>query len=290
MSTVALVGACAGTVSVLGAWPQLIRLGRGRTSAGVSSTAALLQLVATVGWLTYGSLIADGTQVVTNLLCLIPVLGVVIHLTRETRTVLPHLAVGTGWAAALGIGGYLGGSGLVGALCFTLALFVRLPQLREVLVSRVLVGLSPASSALATLASLLWSVYGLLHHDTAVLAASTFALSVNSVVLLRRCPPRQVLLAAVAGRFGRAPAYAVRPLVALVGAGPTVRNAVPARAPRLPRPRTRNVEVLATGARTGLAQSLSRSGVRRPPSQRQARPAPATGPPPARSRRRSARR
>lgn len=287
MSTVAVLGSCAGTVSVLGSWPQVLRLARGRTAAGVSTATALMQLLACAGWLTYGALIADGAQVLTNVACLVPFTAVMAYLLAHARpALLPLALVSLAWSGAVAATGVATGGAGVGVLCVALSLVMRVPQLREVFLAKALVGLSPATCGFAALGSALWTTYGLLNGDVAVVASSVVALAINSVVLARRCPPRRVLLATADGRFGAAPALAVRPLVALAASGALqpARQRHPA---GLAAARPGGVSgsrihgsraAVALSARRASGHAPSPSWARRPPSLQPRRPAPAAGP------------
>ncbi|GAA4591160.1 uncharacterized protein with PQ loop repeat [Actinoplanes octamycinicus] len=191
------------------AWPQVFLSCVRRRTGGLSPAACLFGLVMPVGWVTYGLLIGDRLQVVTNVLNLVAGVAVLAALLatqprlRSARTLRGAgglsgavlLAIGTATAAAaLPQVTAARAAGLLGAVLATGSFLSALPQPMALLRDRTqdVSGLSPARFRLAAAASGSWLVYGLGTGQPAVWAAAlvglSSALTVCAVLAARRAP------------------------------------------------------------------------------------------------------
>ncbi|WIM95212.1 SemiSWEET transporter [Actinoplanes oblitus] len=191
------------------AWPQVFLSCVRRRTGGLSPAACLLGVVMPAGWLTYGLLIEDRIQVVTNALNLVAGVAVLIALLatqprlRSARALRGAgglagavlAAVGTAAAsAALPQVTAARAAGLLGAVLAIGALLSALPQPLALLRNRAqdVSGLSPARFRLGAAASGSWLIYGLGTGQPAVWAAAlvglSSALTVCAVLTARRAP------------------------------------------------------------------------------------------------------
>lgn len=211
---ITLLGLLAATVGVASSVPQLQRLRRSGTTAGLSAASTTLGTVSVLAWLTYGTAEHDPAQMIANAPAALLAIATLVLLARHRgRPVLLAVAA----AGAVLVLGVLIGPGIaaVGALATTVGTVRQLPQVRLAVRGGDLRGLAPAGYALAMTSALVWSLYGIGRGDTAVVASSLLSLVCNAVVLSRRVPPRVLLRAAATGRLG-APA---RTLVTAAGLG-----------------------------------------------------------------------
>ena len=188
-------------------WPQVYRsVARGRTT-GLSATACFLGVAMPIGWITYGLLIGDRLQVVTNSVTGGAGLAVLIALlSRQTelRTVR-KLALSAGAAAgvllaalfsavAAALPGVTGThvAPMLGSVLAVAATLAAVPQPLSLLRDRNqdLTGISPLRWRLAVLACSSWCSYGLLTGQAAVwssaLAGLAGAAIVCAVLITRR--------------------------------------------------------------------------------------------------------
>ncbi|AEV87885.1 hypothetical protein ACWT_6874 [Actinoplanes sp. SE50] len=165
------------------AWPQVFLSCVRRRTGGLSPAAVLLSVAMPAGWLTYGLLIGDRIQVVSNTLNLIAGVAVLIALlagrpnlrgaasiagpvffaicAAASSVLLPHVT-----AARAGA--------LLGTVLALSSLLSALPQPVALLRDRAqdISGLSAARFRLATAASSAWLVYGLGTGQPAVWASA----------------------------------------------------------------------------------------------------------------------
>ncbi|BCJ42163.1 hypothetical protein GCM10010168_64590 [Actinoplanes ianthinogenes] len=176
------------------AWPQVFLSCVRRRTGGLSPAACLLAVVMPVGWLTYGLLIGDRLQEVTNILNLTAGVAVLVALLatqpglRSARTLrgagglagaVLIAIVATASAAALPQVTASRAAGMLGTVLATGAFVSALPQPLALLRDRArdVSGLSPARFRLAAGASGSWLVYGLGTGQPAVWAAALVGLS-----------------------------------------------------------------------------------------------------------------
>lgn len=207
-----VLGLLAAAVGIASSIPQLRRLRRSGTTAGLSAASTTLGTVSVLAWLTYGTAERDPAQMIANAPSALLAIATLALLARHRGR--PVLLVLAGLGALVVLAVLLGpGTAAVGVLATTVGTVRQLPQVRLAVRGGDLRGLAPGTYALALSSAVVWAAYGLGRHDTAVVASSLLALVCNAIVLLRRVPPRSVLQAAAAGRLG-APA---RSLVTAAG-------------------------------------------------------------------------
>ncbi|MFI1992303.1 SemiSWEET transporter [Actinoplanes sp. NPDC020271] len=191
------------------AWPQVFLSCVRRRTGGLSPAACLLSVAMPAGWLTYGLLISDPIQVVSNTFNLLAGVAVLIALLA-TR---PHLRSARALAGAAGLAGTVlfaicvsagtavlpqispsRAGALLGTVLAVSSLVSALPQPLALLRDRAqdMSGLSPTRFRLAAAASGSWLVYGLGTGQPAVWASAsvgvTSALIVCLVLAARRAP------------------------------------------------------------------------------------------------------
>jgi uncharacterized protein with PQ loop repeat len=187
-----MLGAVASFFSLSSVVPQVLRALRTRDVAGVSWATAVMSLATYSLWVVYAFSVADGVQVVNNVLsfALLGALALAVHRAGG--------AGGAGWAApravlysaavALVIVDMLGAFAL--AMTATAISSVRMvPQARLALSGTSLSGLDPLALVLGWAGMVLWSVYGALAGDVGVLLCSGIALVMQTVILRARVRP-----------------------------------------------------------------------------------------------------
>jgi uncharacterized protein with PQ loop repeat len=193
------LGLLAAALSMSLPWPQVWRSCAQRRTTGLSATAVWLGVAMPIGWITYGLLIGDRLQVMTNtvtggagLAVLAAVLLTRIDL-RSRRTLLTTAgaaAVVAGTAALSALAAALPGIsgkqaapalGVVLALAATLS---AIPQPLALLRDRAqdLSGLSPLRWRLGVAACSCWMLYGLSLGEVAVWASALVGLTSAAIV------------------------------------------------------------------------------------------------------------
>lgn len=235
------LGCLGATLSIALPWPQVWRCWAGRRTTGLSASATWLGVALPIGWITYGLLLGDPIQIVTNLITgtagiavLAALLGARLDLRRGRKllvtaagaaVVLTAVALSGALAALPGydgphvaplLGGLLAGTSIVAAL----------PQPMSLLRDRTqdLSGLSMLRWQLAAAAATAWFGYGLATGQAAVWASASAGLA-------------GALIVCVMLRRSRAALAATRPVVGrgvacVPSSRAAVRTAGPARAPR----------------------------------------------------------
>ncbi|WP_459642810.1 PQ-loop domain-containing transporter [Kineococcus sp. NUM-3379] len=210
------VGLTAATLGVLTSVPQVARLLRDPRAEGLSPASSLLGVLAAGSWLTYGVLLLDPAQLVGNVPGLLGAVLTAALVYRRTGLRQAHGQVLTAaWALALAGVWFLAGVQGVGIAATVVSLVKMAPQIGVVLRGGSLAALSPGTYLLATVAAVLWTVYGLALGQGSVIACSAISAVLSAFVLSRRCPPRRVVLALHAGRWGAPGRVLVRPVLAL---------------------------------------------------------------------------
>lgn len=206
-------GWAAVVVGILGAWPQVLRVVRTRSTQGVSWVSAVLGALCMAVWLGYGVVVSDHVQVANNLLALLAagtLCGLLMAYARPR--VLPALSLAVG-VLGVALAAWLGAGAVGLAVAASLLSIARMvPQVRLALGSSELFGLCPWSTLLGLLAAVLWLGYGLAVTDVAVTVTSFVAAGLYAVVTLRRLPPRRTTCSLAAGRLGPVVARAAGPL------------------------------------------------------------------------------
>ncbi|GIF14978.1 SemiSWEET transporter [Actinoplanes teichomyceticus] len=195
---ITVLGWFAAALSMALLWPQVWTSCVRRRTAGLSLTATWLGVALPVGWVTYGLLIGDRVQVVTNTVAAVAGVAVLTALL-VTQPALSRRRAGAGAGAALvlllataaaagaaqlpGIGGRAAGS-VLGAVLTVAVVVANIPQPLALLRDRGqdLSGVSPARWAFAAAANLCWSGYGHGVAQPAVLICGLTGLASSLVV------------------------------------------------------------------------------------------------------------
>ncbi|MBG0560095.1 SemiSWEET transporter [Actinoplanes aureus] len=193
------------------AWPQVYRSCVRRRTGGLSATACMLSVAMPIGWVTYGLLIGDPLQVVTNTVSSLTGLAILAALLitqphlRSGRALL--MSAGTAGAVLLAVAGsaalaalpqVTGGraAAMLGMILAGVSLVSAVPQPLALLRDRTqdLSGLSPLRWWLAVSACASWLLYGLGTGQPAVWASAlvgvTSASIVCGVLVSRQFAPR----------------------------------------------------------------------------------------------------
>ncbi|WP_432564278.1 SemiSWEET family transporter [Kineococcus sp. SYSU DK003] len=210
---ISVLGLAAAALGIVTGVPQILRLLKSTDASGLSYSSAVLGVLASGTWLTYGLLLLDPAQLVAN----VPGLGcavvTVVLAAHRLGLRLSTAAVATAaWVPVVAGAFALGGVVLVGMVATAVSLVKMLPQVRTVLRREPLGGLSPATFFLTQVSATMWTVYGLATAQTSVVVCSAVSAVLAGVVLSRRCPPLAVARALHYGRLGVAGRLLVRPL------------------------------------------------------------------------------
>src|SRR4051812_8276762 len=191
---IAVLGFLAAALSISVVWPQVWRSCRHGRTLGISPTTAWLGIALNVCWLSFGVLVGDPAQIVTNALVGVGNTAVLIALLRAQ----PHLRRGrmllrtaTGAAALIGVAAasllsVLALGAHPGAVAATLSGIVSLvgaaaglPQPMRLLRDRTqdVSGLSPARWRLGAGSCASWVSYGWLNDEPAVWLSAGFGLT-----------------------------------------------------------------------------------------------------------------
>jgi uncharacterized protein with PQ loop repeat len=237
----AALGFLAAALSIALIWPQVWLSCRHGRTLGLSPTTTWLGVALNLCWLTFGLLIGDPAQIVTNAVVgtgntavLAALLLSQPHL-RERRVVL-RTAAGAGLLAALALGSLasvavLGAEPAVVAVSFgsvisLVGALAALPQLLSILFDRTqdLSGMSPARWYLGAGSCASWTTYGWLNSQPNVWLGAGFGLicAVTTCAVLRSrrpvdaFPDPRPVLAGAGRRVGElvCPAHARAVLVA----------------------------------------------------------------------------
>jgi uncharacterized protein with PQ loop repeat len=189
----AALGFLAAALSIALIWPQVWLSCRHGRTLGLSPTTSWLGVALNLCWLTFGVLIGDPAQIVTNVVVgtgntavLAALLLAQPHL-REKRTLL-RTAAGAGVLAALAAGSaacvtVLGAepavvAAVLGSVIALVGALAALPQLLSILFDRTqdLSGMSPARWYLGAGSCASWTTYGWLNHQPTVWLGAGFGL------------------------------------------------------------------------------------------------------------------
>lgn len=229
----AVLGCLGATLSMLLPWPQVYRCWAARRTTGLSPTACWLGVAMPIGWITYGLLLGDEFQVVTNSVTGGAGAAVLVALLmsrldlRRGRTLVVTMAGAAGVVTAALVSGLAAAlpefdgsevAPVLGVLLAGTAVLAAVPQPLSLLRDRNqdLSGLSPLRWRLAAASGATWFSYGLVSGQLPVwLSASAGLLSALVVCTL--------LVVNKAPAATSAPAPALTPAPAVVSA----RAAVP---------------------------------------------------------------
>ena len=188
-----MLGAVASFFSVSSVVPQVLRALRTRDVAGVSWATSVMSLAAYTLWVVYAFAVADGVQVLNNVLSFALLGALALAVARAGG------AAGAGWAApgavllsaalALVVVEVLGAFALAMA-CTALSAVRMVPQARLAVSGTPLSGLDPLALLLGWVGHVLWAGYGVLAGDLGVLVCSGMAFALQTAVVRARFPLR----------------------------------------------------------------------------------------------------
>ena len=181
------IGLLAATVGITVTAPQVLRLVRTPNADGMSHGSAVLGLLATTTWLTYGVMITDAPQILANVPGIVGAVAIyVLVVTRGGFAWRPGLAGALTWAALITAAFVLRGPQTVGMLATAVTLVARVPQVHTVFRSTSLAALSRTSMLLGAASASLWLSYGILTADMPVWTSSSAVLVLTAVILGRQ--------------------------------------------------------------------------------------------------------
>ncbi|MHA6512113.1 PQ-loop domain-containing transporter [Tessaracoccus sp. Z1128] len=183
-------GWVAAAIGVASNLPQLIRILRARTSAGVSLRLWQISAATTGAWMVHGFLVQKGQMQWPNLLMSLLGLVIVVFVLRDRKqAVAPQLVLPVVLAAALS-----GSELLFGAMAFGLVIAVpqlygQVSQLREMVSAPDLSGVSVGYLSIMLVVQVMWFIFGLYTFDWALIicaGAMTAVCSINLTVFIVR--------------------------------------------------------------------------------------------------------
>lgn len=179
------LGWTAAAVGMLSALPQLITLLRSRSTEGCSLLLWRLNLAGGIGWCGHGLIVGRATILVPNVVLTLVMLAIVVTICRG-RGLRTSTVVGGGVAlGALVVAvDVVLGPVVFAATVFATALIGLMAQLREIVATDSLTGVSGPYLAIAVLVQLLWGSWAVASGEVAtLLVASAVALctSINLV-------------------------------------------------------------------------------------------------------------
>ena len=177
--------------------PQTWRSCAGRQVAGLSPASRWLAVLQAATWTTYGLTGGGLVQVVTNGVCIVLHVAVLVALlrlapsARAPRLLLPQLSASVAWLLLVAWAASSGGLS-VGTLAALCSVAYALPQLVLLLSDlEATEGVSGATVALGVLSNSCWTLYGLLLGTPAVWLPALLSLAAGlaTAALLRRPRP-----------------------------------------------------------------------------------------------------
>jgi len=164
--------------------PQVVRVLRTRSVAGVSGPTTWIGLAVNVAWVTYG--VARGLAPVAVLsgayVAGYVVIGALLVRGGNRR------GLGTGVLAGVGLAGLaaFGGWGLLGTALALVVVPQYLPQVVEAWTGEDLTGLSPGTYVVAVLDGVVWGGFGLVAADAPLVLYGVVMVTVATAVLAGR--------------------------------------------------------------------------------------------------------
>ena len=211
----AVLGAVASLFSLSSTVPQILRACRSRCSEGVSWSALIMSLAASVLWGVYAVVVVDRVLVAYNLVAVGLLVVLALALLAADGRSRWHGVLLAGFAAVVaGVGALVAALDPVAlAVLAGLVTSVRMwPQARLALARVPLWGLDPWATALGWVGWLLWTAYGVALGDAALAGCSLAGLVLHSVVVAFRLPPRRTLHSIASGRLGPVAAQVAGPV------------------------------------------------------------------------------
>lgn len=171
---ITVLGWLAGAVGMVSAMPQLVRIFRERTSAGVSMPMWQLNVVAMTAWSCHGFLVGRLNLQVPNLTLALSSMAVLVLICRDRReSVLPRLAIPIALGGLLFVGDVLWGPVVFGLLAAIPLTVGQIAQYRDLRRSLDITGVSAGFLVVNVLVQSLWLVWAPLAKEWAVAACAT---------------------------------------------------------------------------------------------------------------------
>lgn len=195
MDTAAILGLAGTLVGLVRALPQLIRLLRSRSAAGVSPDTAATSAIVSYGWAVYGLWTAQPfVALATGASGTVFFLVTLFSLRFGRRA--GEVRIAPLWFLVLA-GAVLAGNARGLGLVLPVSILVsNLPQVRVAWKEADLSGLSLGTWLLSMSDGLVWGLYSLVTGDTSIMVFALFQLTTSgAIVLLKllRSRPRQVV-------------------------------------------------------------------------------------------------
>lgn len=182
--------------------PQLIRILRARTSAGVSLRLWQVGAASTTAWCVHGYLVSAPQMQLPNLFMVAAALAIVYFVQKDRRQpVLPAIALPLAIGAALSGANLLWGPLVFGLLVAVPQLFGQFAQLREMITAPDLTGVSSGYLTLFLVVQTMWFIFGIMTTDWALRVCAgamvvTCLLNLGIYLVRRRRAVRHVSLVA----------------------------------------------------------------------------------------------
>lgn len=193
-------GWVAATVGVASCVPQLIRILRERTSAGVSVPLWQITAGCTAAWGVHGFMVgAPQMQWPNVLLALLALITVAFAQLDRRERVLPKLIMPTAVALALVASNVWFGPLVFGLLVAMPQLYAQFSQFRLIVDAPDLSGVSPVYLVVNLVLQVMWFIFGTITVDWALIACTSLMMLVCSInlgtYLVRRARHRLVAVA-----------------------------------------------------------------------------------------------
>jgi len=182
MTPVDIVGWSATVLGTILGVPQLFRLLRTRSVAGLSLIAWQATLSINISWTAHGLLIGQPPQVVTNVLALLTTVPILVLMARGLdrpvrATLLPGVILGVAMIAI----DLLLGSAAYGVVVTVPSVVIAGGQTVELARARDVRGLSPVFLVLGLVNITLWETWGLMVGDSGTMIAVSIAMAIGVV-------------------------------------------------------------------------------------------------------------
>lgn len=177
------IGALALVVTSVAVAPQLIRIIRVRSTAGVSPLWAMLGAISNGGWVFYTAAHGLWWATVADALCCLSYVGTVIALARGG--VRPRFFAGAIWLSVFVFGFAWEGMAGLGFVLASAFIVQVSPSLWTAYRSSDLRGASMGTWLLTFIEGALWGFYGFIKYDLAVVVFGTVAVIASLLMLAR---------------------------------------------------------------------------------------------------------
>lgn len=178
-----LVGAAALVVTAIAVLPQVLRILRVRSTAGVSPVWAMLGVVSTAAWVVYTGARGLWWATVADALSCLAYTATVVVLARNG--VRPRYLAGALWLSVFVLGYLAGGLSGMGAVLAIAFLIQVGPSIWTAYRTTDLLGASLGTWLLTCTEGALWGFYGLIKGDLAVIVFGAMALVASLLMVFR---------------------------------------------------------------------------------------------------------